>query len=136
MLARVRTLVTTALIATTLGSCSYEYDIKAVPKKGRVVFTIDSSDLFGSRTPYVNDILMERIDTPTKLVWKLETQESNGPEIHELPYGEAPSKMKTTVVPTPLAIGQLYRVTFLTIDGGGEDQFVISESGEVLNIGR
>jgi hypothetical protein len=123
-------------LALTLGSCSYGYDVKAVAKNGGVLFTINNSGLFGSRSPHVNYVFVDRIGKPSKLVWKLETQKLNGPEMHELRYGEAPTKMKTTIGPAPLAIGQLYRVTFLTIDGGGEAQFVISDNGELLNVPR
>ena len=125
-----------SLLAMMLGSCSYGYDIKAIAKNGSLVFTIGSSGLFGSRTPYVDYVLVEKIGKPTRLIWKLETQASNGPEMHELRYGEAPAKMKTVVGAAPLTVGQLYRATFFTIDGGGENQFVISDSGEVLNIPR
>jgi hypothetical protein len=133
---RLPRLVAVVLVTITLGGCSYGYDVKAVAKDGGVAFTIGSSGLFGSRTPYVNYVLVDRIGKPTSPVWKLEMQEANGPEMHELRYGEVPAKMKGTLGPKPLVIGQLYRVTFLTIDGGGEDQFVISDNGEVLNVAR
>lgn len=126
--------VTIALAAVMLDSCSYTYDVRAVAKNGSVVFTIAGTGVFNSRTPYVDGVLVDRIGKSSRRVWKLDTQESNGPEIHELRYGEAPAKMKTTVGPTPLDVGQLYRVTFFTIDGGGEDLFVITDIGEVLNV--
>jgi hypothetical protein len=129
-------LAAVSLIAMTLCSCSYAYDIRAIAKNGALVFAISSSGLFGSRTPYVNYVTVDRIGKPTKAAWKLETQESNGHEMRELRYGDAPAGMKATVGPTPLAIGQLYRVTIFTIDGGGERLFAISDNGEVLNVSR
>jgi hypothetical protein len=134
-----RSLSRTILIciaAAALNSCSYGYDINAIAKNGAVVFTINSSGLFGSRTPYVNYVLLDRIGKPTKQIWKLERKEPNGPEVRELRYGETPPKMKASIGPAPLAIGQLYRVDFLTIDGGGYREFAISDDGEVLNFRR
>ena len=136
MLRAILRVVTIFVVAMALGSCSYAYEVTAIAKNGPMVFTISNSGLFGSRTPYVNYVNVERIDKPTKRVWKLETTRSNGPEMHELRYGEFPAGMKSTIGPTELALGQLYRVTFLTIDGGGYCEFAISDGGEVLNFRR
>jgi hypothetical protein len=121
-----------AIFAVTmlLGSCSYAYEITVTAKNGRMVFTIGSSGFFGSRTPYVNYVDVEQIGKPTKRVWMLETTRPNGPEMHELRYGEVPAGMKSTLGPSPLVIGQLYRVTFFTIDGGGYCEFAISDDAK------
>ena len=71
---------------------------------------------------------------PAQATW-LETIEPNGPEVHELGYGQVPAGMKSNIGPTPIAIGQLYRVTFITIDGGGYREFAISDDGTVINVG-
>jgi hypothetical protein len=124
-----------AILAATLalGSCSYAYDVTVIAKNGRIVFTIANSGLFGSRIPYVNYVDVERMDNPAKPVWKLETTRPNGPEMHELRYGEVPEGMRATIGPTSLSIGPAYRVTFLTIDGGGYGEFAISVDGKVIN---
>jgi hypothetical protein len=125
--------VTILAVAMALGSCSYAYEVTVIAKNGCIVFIIASSGLFGSRIPYVNYVDVERIDNPTKPVWKLETTRPNGPEMHELRYGEVPEGMKTAIGPTPLSIGPSYRVTVLTIDGGGYREFAISSDGKVIN---
>lgn len=125
--------VTILAVTMALGSCSHAYEVTVIAKNGRIVFTITSSGLFGSRIPYVNYVDVERIDNPTKPVWKLETTRANGPEMHELRYGDVPEGMKATIGPTPLIIGPAYRVNVFTIDGGGYREFTISGDGRVID---
>jgi hypothetical protein len=122
------------VLAMAVGSCSYAYEITAVARNGALAFTIGGSGLFGGRTPYVQYVMVDAVGKPNKPVWKLETQVTNGIEMHEVSYGKAPANMKTTVGPSPLIVGQLYRAQFFTGDGGGFREFAISDDGVLLNM--
>jgi hypothetical protein len=117
------------LVSLTLSSCQLDYSIKVFSEGGRLTFRFATGGwLERSKAPRINYLAVEEVSQASHHIWKLETIQSNGPEVGELSYGEVPRGLKQTVKPEKLRLGQLYRVTMFAVDGGGEQSFIIADT--------
>jgi hypothetical protein len=104
----------------TLVGCTHDHDVHVSLRNGQVFFTLPDS-------PSVSAIFVDAVSEHSHIVWKVLATGSNGPDVRELGYGQVPRGMSASVNPEKLMVGQLYRVTILTADGGGEQDFVIAD---------
>ena len=108
-----------------LSGCQLDYDLDVIVHDGQVAFKL--SDSRGNPAP-LETLTVESVTAKPRMLWRLETSQTNGIKISEVRFGKAPNGFKETVRAEKLVVGQLYRATMFALGGTESREFVISNT--------
>lgn len=126
-----------ATLATTLGGCSYEYELLGVVRDGRIVFVIDPKSTSAPTCLRRIEVSAEGERTS---IWRDSVDyDDDCANKFPIPFG---SKLKgrhqpewPTIESKPLERGVIYEVLTTTgATGYGSGRFLINASGQVVNL--